>query len=83
MATRIFRQKTYRSKRNAEAIYTTSILWGGTMQNPNIACTCPVGTFQHKVCGHGQRMWDELDSFAKQNVIHHDEIVAKPWYRGK
>jgi hypothetical protein len=27
-------------------------------------------------------MWNDLDSFAKQNVIHHDEIVAKPWWRG-
>jgi hypothetical protein len=28
-------------------------------------------------------MWNELDQFGKLNVIHHDEIAAKPWWRGK
>jgi hypothetical protein len=78
----IFRRTTYPSKRNPSVTYTTTIYWGGTMQNPNATCTCPLGTFQRKPCNHAAQMWNDLDSFAKQNVIHHDEIIAKPWYRG-
>jgi hypothetical protein len=59
----------------------TTINWGGTMDAPNVTCTCPLSTFQRKMCRHAQEMWDELDAFGKQHVIHHDEITAKPWYR--
>jgi hypothetical protein len=52
------------------------------MQNPNPSCDCPLGTFQRKLCGHVSQMWDELDSFGKQHVIHHDEVIGKSWYRG-
>jgi hypothetical protein len=83
MMEKIYAQRTFLSKRYPAVIYTATIYWGGTMQNPNATCTCPLGTFQRKLCGHVAQMWDELDSFGKQSVIHHDEIVAKPWWRGK
>jgi hypothetical protein len=83
MESKIYRSKTFRSKADPSVIYTTVLMWGGTMERPNITCTCPLATFQGKLCGHGQKMWNELDSFAKQNVIHHDEIVAKSWWKGK
>jgi hypothetical protein len=82
MEGRIFHRKTFRSSADPTVTYTATIYWGGTMERPNSACDCPLGTFQKKLCNHVLRMWNELDSFAKQHVIHHDEIVAKPWYRG-
>jgi len=51
------------------------------MANPNITCTCPTATFQRKVCHHAEEMWNELSNFTKNDIVHHDEIVAKPWYR--
>jgi hypothetical protein len=81
-AQRIFRRRIFRSKRDPSVEYETTIYWGGTMELPNVHCTCPLATFQSKLCRHALEMWNDLDSFAKQNVIHHDEIVAKPWWRG-
>ena len=82
MAERRFAHRTFRSKRDPSVEYVTTIFWGGTMEYPNIHCTCPLATFQRKLCHHGQRMWDELDAFAKQHIVRDDEIVGKPWYRG-
>jgi hypothetical protein len=82
-ASRTFRQTKFPSKRNPSLPHETTIFWGGTLERPNIVCTCPLSTFQRKLCGHAEQMWNELDQFAKLNVIHHDEIVAKPWYKPK
>ena len=81
MAERIFRRTTFRSSKDPTAEFVTTLYWGGTMTNPNITCTCPMAMFQRKMCHHAEAMWQELDSFGKQHVIHHDEIAAKPWYR--
>lgn len=51
------------------------------MMNPNITCTCPMATFQRKRCRHAEEMWGELSQFTKNDIVHHYEIVAKPWYR--
>ena len=80
-AERIFRSTTFRSSRDQSVVYTTTVYWGGTMTNPNITCTCPTATFQRKVCHHAEEMWNELSNFTKNDIVHHDEIIAKPWYR--
>ncbi len=53
------------------------------MDKPNIECTCPKFVYQGRWCGHCDEMWNDLSNFTKNDIIHHDEIVAKPWYRGK
>jgi hypothetical protein len=78
---RIFRSTIYPSKRDQSVVYTTTIYWGGSMMNPNITCTCPMATFQRKRCRHAEEMWGELSQFTKNDIVHHYEIVAKPWYR--
>jgi hypothetical protein len=50
--------------------------------NPNITCTCPKFTFS-RTCRHCDQAWGELTDFTKQDIIHHDEIVAKSWWRPK
>jgi hypothetical protein len=82
MRERIFRSKTYPSSKNPSLTYTTTIFWGGTRDNPNITCTCPQFTFS-RTCRHAEQAWGELTDFTKQDIIHHDEIVAKPWWRGR
>jgi hypothetical protein len=81
MAKRIFRQRTFVSK-DGSLTYTTTIFWGGTRNNPNITCTCPKFTFS-RTCRHCEQAWNELSEFTRQDIIHHDEIVAKPWWRPK
>jgi hypothetical protein len=80
---RIFRRTTYPSRKNPSLTYTTTIFWGGTRNNPNITCTCPKFTFSSKTCRHCDEAWEELSEFTKQDIIHHYEIVAKPWYKPK
>src|ERR1035437_5035631 len=75
---KIFRSTISRSNRDPSVTYTTTLYWGGTLERPNIVCTCPLSTFQRKLCRHAEQMWNELDQFGKLNVIHHDEIAAKP-----
>jgi hypothetical protein len=81
--TRTFRQKTFRSSSNPSLTYTTTIFWGGTMEDPNINCTCPRFVYQGRRCSHRDEMWNELSQFTKNDIVHHDEIVAKPWYHPK
>jgi hypothetical protein len=77
---RTFRSTTFLSSKDPSLTYTTTIFWGGTRNNPNITCTCPKFTFS-RTCRHCEKAWAELDEFAKQHVIHHYEIAAKPWWR--
>lgn len=53
------------------------------MSRPNIHCTCPKAMFQHGLCHHAEEVWSELSPFTKNDIVHHYEIVAKPWYREK
>ena len=78
---KIFRSKTFRSSKDPSVEYVTTIYWGGTMTNPNITCTCPMATFQRRLCRHAEEMRSELSPFTKNDIVHHYEIVAKPWYR--
>jgi hypothetical protein len=82
-AERIFRRRTFRSSKDPAVEYETTIYWGGTTTNPNITCSCPTATFQRKRCHHAEEMWAELSNFTKNDIVHHDEIVAKPWYQKK
>jgi hypothetical protein len=79
---RTFRSKTYPSRKNPSVFYTVTIYWGGTKERPNIDCTCPTFTFAPRSCWHVQAAWDELSPFTQNDIIHHYEIVAKPWWKG-
>src|SRR5664280_2879751 len=76
-AERIFRRTKSRSSKDPAVEYTTTIYWGGSMTNPNITCTCPIATFQRKLCHHAEEVWNELSPFTKNDIVHHYEIVAK------
>jgi hypothetical protein len=52
------------------------------MNFPNWSCTCPRFTFTvPKSCRHVIEMWNELSAFTQADIVHHDEIEAKPWFR--
>jgi hypothetical protein len=50
------------------------------MDRPNWDCTCPKFTFS-RTCRHVQELWNEIGGFNQASVVHHDELVDKPWYK--
>jgi hypothetical protein len=72
---RIYRSISYQSKSNPELSYKTEILYGGTMESPNVSCECP--KFKMSVnhwCRHTDLLWSSMDGWSRSAAVHHDEM---------
>lgn len=75
----VYHRTSFTSKSAPGVFHEVVVFYGGTLEKPNLTCTCPKFTMTvPHWCWHAERVWNEwMTMFQRMSVVHYEEIKQK------